>query len=91
MTTEWLCPDGHTLQGTLEKLSGVALAAPKREDDGSIGVEYEGGTEVWWDGQMTVMRDEQVVWVCSEGDDFTTGRLVESQAEEPDDRLARAR
>ena len=60
--------------GTLEELRGVSYAF-SLNDDGSP--EYAGETRVWWDGQRTVMRDGQRVWVEEDSTEHLQSQIEE--------------
>lgn len=64
--------DGIELCGTLETLSGVALVHSV-EEDGAIN--YSGQTDIWWDGQQTVERNGQRVWVDDEGEEYLESEI----------------
>lgn len=46
-------PEGYPIVGTYETVSGLAYARVTRNAYGEVGIEYEGETEIWWDGQKT--------------------------------------
>lgn len=49
--------DNHNVEitGTLERLYGQAwIAGATRLSNGSLDLDYEGSTDVWWDDQETV-------------------------------------
>ncbi|MEA3208558.1 MAG: hypothetical protein QOE70_1615 [Chthoniobacter sp.] len=71
-------PTGTVITGTLETLSGRANIVPgsAREDPlGGIEFDYEGSTEIWWDEQRTVIRDDERVFLDEEGDEFLESEL----------------
>lgn len=75
--------DNHSVEmtGTLENLSAcAAVNGFYRADDGSIGIDYEGTTEVFWDGQVTVQREGQTVYLDEGGNEY-----LESECELIDD------
>ena len=45
--------NGKRLQGTLERLRGVALVEGKGDDGELV---YTGETKIWWDEQETVQQ-----------------------------------
>ncbi|MEA3212310.1 MAG: hypothetical protein QOE70_5367 [Chthoniobacter sp.] len=78
-------PAGTVITGTLERLSGRANIVPgsAREDPlGGIEFDYEGSTEIWWDEQSTVIRDDERVFLDEEGDEFLESdlRLVPAES-----------
>ena len=77
-----ISPEGTRIIGTLERLSGRAEIVPdsfRANPQGGFTFEYEGTTEVFWDGQETDVRDGERVFLDEEGNEFTenTLRLVE--------------
>jgi hypothetical protein len=72
----FVCPDGHALQGTLERVTGVASAEFLGK---GMEPNYFGYTEVDWNSQYTIRRKGKRVWVCSEGDDFTEDLIREEK------------
>lgn len=52
-------PDGSKIIGTLERIPGVANIQHdsfKLDADGKIDFQWQGGTDVDWDGQVTIFR-----------------------------------
>ena len=82
-------PTGGEIIGTLEHMHGVALASDyTRAGDGKISFEYDGGTDVNWDGQETVDRDGNRVFVDESGDEWTEDEIrLEGEAQPPEPRL----
>lgn len=72
------CPEGHNIDGTLERLSGVAQIAGhvKRDQHGLLRFEYGGYTEIDWNSQQTVTRDGGTVFVCDNGDEWPGHKLI---------------
>lgn len=62
------CPEcGKDARGTLEEMTGVAgFYYDKR---GKL-AKYSGNTEIFWDGQSTVVRNGKTVLICHEGHDW---------------------
>ena len=84
-----ISPEGTRIIGTLETLSGRAEIVPdsfRANPQGGFTFEYEGTTEVFWDGQETEVRDDERVFLDEDGSEFTenTLRLV------PEDSIAEA-
>ena len=84
-----ISPEGTRIIGTLERLSGraeIALDSFRANPQGGFTFEYEGTTEVFWDGQETEVWDGERVFLDEEGNEFTenTLRLV------PEDSIAEA-
>jgi len=63
------CPVcGKLAKGTIETVQGVALF---EIDPNTAEAEYEGSTEIWWDGQMTDRDLEgRYILICEEGHDW---------------------
>jgi len=68
-----IAPDGSEIIGTLERVPGVAQAS-SFDEDGTPN--YEGGTELYWDDQRTVMRNGSMVYVTEDGMEFTLDQLT---------------
>lgn len=74
--------NGKRLQGTLERLQGVALVEGKGDDGELV---YTGETKIWWDEQKTVQQykrgeefgeEPENVWVDEDGDEFLESELT---------------
>jgi len=61
---------GDEIQGTLEMVKGVAgIASAVRNDDGSLRYEYNGKTDIWWDGQKTAKTPSgEAIFVTEDGE-----------------------
>ena len=73
-----ISPEGTRIIGTLERLSGRAEIVPdsfRANPQGDFTFEYEGTTEVFWDGQETEVRDGERVFLDEEGNEFTENTL----------------
>ena len=64
----WKCPEcGDPAEGTVEML--VGLAELNFNEDGEA--EYGGYTEMWWDGQTTVLDDNgRATLRCPQGHEW---------------------
>jgi hypothetical protein len=73
-------PTGSYIIGTFETVNGVAqILSAKRATDGTLDIEYEGTTALWWDTQKTeyVAHDiSQRLFVDEAGDIWEESRLV---------------
>lgn len=70
-------PNGHLIVGTAETVLATAWISyidPETQEP-----QYEGGTKVYWETQETLTRDGRVLFVCTEGDEWTFEQLVPSQ------------
>jgi hypothetical protein len=73
-----ISPEGTRIIGTLERLSGRAEIVPdsfRANPQGGFAFEYEGTTEVFWDGQETEVWDGERVFLDEEGNEFTEHTL----------------
>lgn len=77
-------PTGTVIEGTLETLSGKAGLGhiTGRNPDGTFDFEHDGGTEVFWDDQRTVVLDGHRVFVDGDGTEFTEDQLALVEVEE---------
>jgi len=73
-----LCaPNGLAITGTAEVVQAVAQAKVYLED-GSIEVEYQGGSEVDWDSQTTrVNEGGKRIFVDEDGEEWGEDQLIE--------------
>jgi hypothetical protein len=67
----YLSPKGSPIVGTLEIIHGVANCTI--HSDGTR--TYDGGTDVDWDSQETVVRDGKVIFVDEDGEEWTFDQL----------------
>lgn len=80
-------PDGTPIVSTYEKVFGTCSFAQDsviQNADGTFDFDYEGGTDVDWDSQVTVTRKGQRIFVDEGGDEWPENVLV-LREEEPDD------
>lgn len=74
----WLSPTGEGIQGTLERIRGVANIIGISDD----GVpEYDGGTTVFWDEQRTMTRHGKPLFLDRAGEVWTFDQLTRETAE----------
>ena len=69
----YVSPTGSPILGTLEHLTGRAEISgifPTGEP------EYEGSTEVFWDDQRSVLRNDKLVYLDEDGREWTFDQLV---------------
>jgi len=73
---------GKRLQGTLERLTGVALVEGKGDDGELV---YTGETKIWWEEQETVKEYKrgkefgevpEIVWIDEDGDEVLESELT---------------
>ena len=82
----WRCPEcGEPAYGIQETVPGLALL--NFDDDGNA--EYESETKLlWWDGQVTIMKEGQVTLEFVNGHAWAATMDSETEAEDiPVDRL----
>ncbi len=68
---------GKSIQGTLENVSGVAgVSCPSDLDPTDhTNWEYDDGTTIFWEGQITVEQDGQVVFIDEDGDEVLESEI----------------
>lgn len=61
--------DGRPIAGTYEVMHGMAgITTAKRNPNGTLSFDYEGGTDVYWNGQKTVRSSlGETVFVDEDG------------------------
>jgi hypothetical protein len=73
-------PKGTIIVGTLEALTARHEFAPDtqitRTADGKFDFEHVDRAEVFWEGQMTVERDGQRIFLDEHGEEFKESELV---------------
>lgn len=73
-----ISPNGTEIIGTLEKVygwAGIINDSLKREEDGTFDFDYDGETRIYWEGQRTVEREGERVFVDDLGDEFLESQL----------------
>lgn len=76
---QYKSPTGLLIEGTLERLSGKALVSDIQDDGTPV---YYGETEIWWDEQRTVTRDDKAIFVDEAGEEWTFDQLVKVEGPE---------
>lgn len=73
-------PNGQLIIGTLEELparADIQEGSFHRSAEGKIEFEYDGYTEVFWDGQTTVKDDKgAVLFLDREGNEWSAEQLT---------------
>lgn len=70
-------PTGKAIIGTYEMIPGVALVREFRvHPDGTVEYEYEGETDVLWDGQYTSMVNGIPCYVDEDMDVWPESRIL---------------
>lgn len=71
-------PDGETpIAGTLERVPGCAgVRSATQQVDGTYDLDWDGGTEMYWDDSKTVVRDGQRVFIDEDGEEWLENELV---------------
>ncbi|VVE17809.1 MULTISPECIES: hypothetical protein [Pandoraea] len=62
--------DERPIAGSYEVMNGMSgITTATRKPDGSLSFDFEGGTEVYWDGQRTVRSPlEEILFVDEDGE-----------------------
>ena len=71
-------PNGTIIAGTLERLharAGIIPGSARRNPQGGIEFDHDGETELFWEDQRTVLRDEERVFLDEEGWEFLESQL----------------
>lgn len=72
-------PTGLDIIGTLEVVQAYAgITSVERNSDGSLAVEHDGNTEIWWDTQRT-QRDphsQQRLFADTDGGLWEESKLI---------------
>lgn len=92
MTTKYRAcgPSGKRIIGTLEQIQGCAFAEfHELDDDGEIRPEYEGKTKIYWDSQVSVIREDQLVFLDEASNEWLQSQVtfvpVEPEPDAPGD------
>ena len=65
---ELYAPNGTPIQGTLDRLRGVAVVSSASiKEDGTLELDYEGTTEVWWNDQTTIQEAGERLYADIDG------------------------
>ena len=72
--TDFISPTGSPIVGTLETITGRANICGI--DPATGNPEHDGGTEIFWDDQATVMRDGKTVFLDEDGGEWTFEELT---------------
>lgn len=71
MATKLVRKDNHDILivSTRERVPGIAHISYARYGiDGALVIEYSGGTDIDWDGQVTATRDGERIFIDEEGE-----------------------
>jgi len=75
MSINFVSPEGFPIIGTAEVVLATArIAGIDPETQEPL---YDGGTEIHWDTQETQHKDGQMLFVCSNGQDWTFDQLTQ--------------
>lgn len=74
-------PNGSQIIGTLEQLSGRAeIAADSFSKDpgidGGVQFEWQGGTEIFYDDQETVVEDGERIFLAEDGTEWPENQIT---------------
>lgn len=72
-------PNGSPIVGTYDTIQALARATEFSENGEP---EYTGDTEVFWDTQETITRDDHIVYLDDDGDEWLFSDLVPDTDEE---------
>ncbi len=78
-------PNGQQVVGTAETVPGRAeIVADSfvRQADGTAEFDWEGETEIFWDGQQTDERDGERIFLTHEGEECKESELVYKETTE---------
>lgn len=70
----FLSPNGDGIIGTSEAVWATVLISGIDTETGDP--QYNGGAEVHWETQETLEREGKIIFVCSEGKEWTFDQLV---------------
>ncbi|MGJ4953104.1 hypothetical protein [Bradyrhizobium sp. HKCCYLS20291] len=83
MSREYVSPTGSPILGTLEKLTGRAEIMGIEEDGTPL---YQGGTEIFYDDQVTARTDDgKMIFLDENGAEWTFDQLKPADDEEEDE------
>ena len=77
---------GAAITGTLEQMDGKALTTEdsfSRDDTGKLVFDYEGETEIYWNGQETQSRDGKTIFIDDDGEEVLETEVELTDDEEP--------
>lgn len=70
-------PTGVPIQGTIERLSGVAIVnGAERNEDGTLELDYSGDTDIWWDEQKTARHNDERMFVDEDGTTWLESQVL---------------
>lgn len=76
LVPNFVTPTGLQVKGTVERIPGTARTEGLKVDgQGKVEPIYGGGTDVCWDGQVTVVQDGHRLWVDEDGDEWPENKL----------------
>ncbi|WP_396604853.1 hypothetical protein ACFLEY_22285 [Bradyrhizobium sp. YCK136] len=83
MAREYVSPTGSPILGTLERLTGRAEITGIEDDGEPV---YQGGTEIFYDDQVTATQDGKMIFLDENGAEWTFDQLTPADdSEEGDD------
>lgn len=82
MLVRLIAPDGHEIVGTKEWVPGSARVVGFHLHGERLEPEYEGETEVYWEGAYTDERDGEIVVIDTEGAEWTPSECRQEQIAE---------
>ena len=83
MAREYVSPSGSLILGTLERLTGRSEISGIKDDGEPV---YSGGTEIFYDDQVTATDSEgKMIFLDEDGAEWTFDQLKPADEEEDDD------
>ncbi|TYO65469.1 hypothetical protein FXV83_16165 [Bradyrhizobium hipponense] len=79
---EYVSPTGSPILGTLEKLTGRAEIMGIDDNGEPV---YQGGTEIFYDDQVTATKDGKMIFLDENGAEWTFDQLQPVEAEDDED------
>lgn len=81
-------PKGKRILGTLERLDGRAEVSENswKREGGRLTFDFQGYTEIFWDGQRTAKRKGKTLFLDEDGNEWTAAEIVLKEEEEPNAR-----
>jgi hypothetical protein len=73
-----ISPKGKLITGTLEQMIGranIVRDSARKKLAGGIEFDYEGSTDIFWDEQHTVTRNDEFVFLDEDGNDYLESEL----------------
>ncbi|BAR61917.1 hypothetical protein NK6_8770 [Bradyrhizobium diazoefficiens] len=82
MAREYVSPTGSPILGTLERLTGRAEITGIEDNGEPV---YQGGTEIFYDDQVTATQDGKMIFLDENGAEWTFDQLTPADDSEEGD------